>query len=173
MSCKPPCKTQTVEDFKNSVVAKLQPVADSMRCLTAEFGLRPYIVRILRTRWSLGERGRGVPVITSILTLEPTPAVTGLGSLGEILRQVGLDEQGSVSLSGISGSYTEEELFGQDPPPNDDEELFWEIEFLASGKPIKRRFTLFGAPERRMGKLDWAVTLQRARRDRDEQGDLT
>jgi hypothetical protein len=154
----------------------LIPVADNLRDLLTQFGMRPYRVRIVRVQWSNDARGSGTPVVVAENHLLPTPKLTGLDGITEVLNPVGLDETGSVLISGISGRYTEENLRGIDDDGTviaDNEEVFYEIEYITpSGQPtFRRRFQLRGAPAYFAGRFQWQVTLERTRQDRRRNGD--
>jgi hypothetical protein len=154
----------------------LIPVADNLRDLFTQFGLRPYRVKVVRVQWSDGARDQGTPIVVAENHLLPTPKMTGLDGVSEVLNPVGLDEQGSVVISQISGRYTEENLRGMDDdgtPIADNEEFFYEVEFISeSGQPtFRRRFQLRGAPAYFAGKFEWQITLERTREDRARNGD--
>jgi hypothetical protein len=162
--------------MRESLVSKLVPTADKVRDLATKFGLRPYIVRIVRLRWSGGTRGRGIPSVLSETAILPTPRVFDIASQQEVTTPVGLDEFGTITVGEISGEYTEEDLFGQDSAGEipQDVSVFWEVEFpRPDGEPArKRRFTISGAPEWRPGNLEWRVTLVRAREERTRKGEV-
>jgi hypothetical protein len=155
----------------------LLPVADKLRDLLSVFGMRPYTVKIVRVQWSGGSRGLGMPNLIpgSEFLLLPTPKMTDLAGVQEIVQPVGLDEVGSILVTQISGQLTEEQLRGIDddgtPIPND-QEIFWEVEFLRSDglSGQKRRFQLRAAPQFFAGKFQWQVTLEKAHEDRARDG---
>lgn len=169
----------------------LVPVIDGVRDLLTSFGLRPYIFRVVKIRWSGSRRGYGQPYIVSTQDILPTPKVTDLSGMTEIATPVGLDEVGSVLVTQISGRFTDEffrfaSVDGVEPEPN--EEIFYEIEFPqvsgntslspptstvpGGGKPgDKRRFALRGAPMYFASKYYWQLRLERTRSDRAENGD--
>jgi hypothetical protein len=164
-------------DLKSTLQRKLIPTADKLRDILTKFGMRPYTVKIFRVKWSGGARGVGTPYIIqgSELHLLPTPKMTDLNAVQEIVQPVGLDEIGSIQVSQISGQFTEEQLRGlgpdgSEPPP--DEEVFYEIEFLRSdGLPgQRRRFQLRGAPQYYAGRFQWIIQLEKAHEDRSRAG---
>ena len=168
--------TPTADKLKKTLAQKFIPLADQLRDLAVKFGLRPYIVRIVRVRWAGVYRGEGACMVEQELTILPTPLVTDMGGEATITTPVGMDEFGQVIVSEISGRFTEDELRfvsaeGKEPEPN--EEVFYEIEFpRLDGKPsAKRRFMLAGVPDYRAGKLQWQIRLERMRDDRFRNGD--
>jgi hypothetical protein len=162
-------------ELKRTLAQRLIPVADRLRDLFTRFGLRPYKVRIVRIRWTGGSRGVGTPLVERELDLLPTPLVQDLSTMTEIVQPIGLDEIGMISVSEISGRFKEDELRFLDAsgrPPDDDEEVFYEIEFpLPNGTSIKRRFYLRAAPHYFASRFQWQVRLEKAHEDRDRIGD--
>ena len=164
--------------MRRSLTQSLIPVADKLRGLLVQFGQRPYNISIIRTKWSGGERGVGAEILISQTYLDPTPRITDLTGVNEIASPAGLAEQGSILLSRISGSMTEEALRGLDPAGNSipqDEQFFYEIEFPhpQNGSPsTRRRFTYSSAPYFDAPGLQWRVELVKQRDDREYNGDL-
>jgi hypothetical protein len=164
-------------DFAKTLAAQLIGVADSLRDLRVSFGLRPYNVRIIRTRWTSAMRGIGDEFITFEMILLPTPNVRDLSTLTEIVLPVGLDETGGVLVNEISGRYSEQTLRGLDStgaPIGKNENIFYEIEFprLDGGPSEKRRFSLRSAPMYRADKFDWQIRLEKSNENRTPQGVL-
>jgi hypothetical protein len=176
MPARPTYTDPSTLQFGKTLAQKLIPVADRVRDLFTKFGMRPYKVRVVRVRWSSGQRGVGTPVIEAALDLLPTPLVQDLTTMTEIVQPIGLDEVGVISVSEISGRFTDAQLRvmkedGQAPGP--DEEVFYEIEFpKPDGSSDKRRFYLRAAPHYFAGKFYWQVRLEKAHADRQENGDL-
>lgn len=155
----------------------LVPVADSLRNLYSTFGLRPYVVRLIKTRWSGGRRGVGAESIVSETPILPTPLIADLTSLQQINTPIGLDEFGEVGLTEVSGAYTEDFLRGHDTegrPPAVDEQFYYEVEFPppctgATGE--RRRFAMRAAPMYQSSRFQWSLRLERQRQDRTRTGD--
>jgi hypothetical protein len=152
-------------------------VADSMRDIYTQLGLRTYSVRIIRTGWTGGRRGVGIEFIKEQIDILPTPKISSLDEVVEILQPVGLDEVGAINLSEISGRFTEDDLLGRIPngiPLDKDEQIFYEIEFpRADGiSGVKRRFIPRSAPYYNASYLQWSVRLEKTREDRGRNGDL-
>lgn len=151
-------------------------LADSLRDLLTRFGLRTYKVTIVRVEWTGGKRGRGVPVILSEKTILPTPKISNLDALSAVVQSVGLEELGSIELSQISGSFTEEDLYGTDSdgePIPANQEFFYEVEFFphSGGPSQKRRFFPTSAPTYMPGRLQWSIRLEKSNEDRTRAGD--
>lgn len=164
------------EDLKCTLARKLIPVVDRIRDLNTQFGLRPYIVRIIRTRWSGGQRGDGVENVVYEAPILPTPLISDLSGLTEIVQPVGLDEVGAIVVSEVSGSYTEDYLLGRGSAGESipaDEQFYYEIEFPRPGNQPgeRRRFFPRSAPTYQPARFQWTVTLERSHEDRSRSGE--
>ncbi len=165
----------TAASLGHSLAQKLIPTADKIRDLYAKFGLRPYMVRIVKTGWSAGARGKGIENVTVVRELLPVPLVLDIGTLTEILQPIGLDEVGGIQVTQISGTLTEEDLRGLDSagnPPGKNEQVFYEIEFPKDGDNARRRFVLRGAPYYQADKFSWSIRLERQHVDRTTNGSV-
>jgi hypothetical protein len=151
-------------------------LADDLRDLLTQFGLRSYRVSTLRIQWSGGKRGKGTPTIVEERPILPTPKITALDGLLGVIQNVGLDETGSLEVSQISGTYSEDQLRGFDSdgtgiPP--DQEFLWEVEFFPTEGPSKkRRFFPKTAPNYKAGALQWTIRLEKANDDRSRNGEV-
>lgn len=177
MACKRKFTKLSGTQLANTFASSLIETADSLRDLYVQFGLRSYQVSIIRTAWTGGKRGIGTEYIKHELELLPTPKVNSFSSLSEILQPVGLDEVGSVSLSEISGRFTEDELLGRDKiglPLAKDEQVFYEIHYPRSdGNPgVRRRFVVKGAPYYSASSLEWTIDLEKSHEDRARDSSL-
>lgn len=162
--------------LKGTLARCLIPVVDSLRDLRVKFGLRPYLVRIIRTKWTVDERGEGVEFVLHEFPILPTPRVSDLTALTTEVQSIGLDESGSVLLTEVSGRYTEDQLRGLDvdgSPVPDDENIFYEIEFpRVDGKPSeRRRFVLRSAPTYLPGEFQWQLRLEQSHEARGRSGE--
>jgi hypothetical protein len=160
-----------------TLARRLTSTADSLRDLYTAFGLRPYRVKLVKTRWSEGVRGHGVEEVSLERLIEPTPLVLDLSALQEIVQPVGLDEIGTIRLEQVSGRYTEDTLRGYDDqgnPPGPDEQFYYEIEFPVPGDSdgVRRRFFLRSAPMYFADKFQWVLVLERSHEDRARNGDV-
>ena len=174
----PPFTRLTPPQMRRTLGQALLPVADTLRNLLTDFGLSPYTVKLIFTRWSTGERGEGVEIVISEMPIVPTPKITDLTAVTTILTASGLAEQGEIMLSKISGTYTEEQLRGIWPdgrPTDGDTQFFYEIQFneVQTGVPgERRRFFPTSAPYFDAPALQWRVNLRKQRDDRTRSGDL-
>lgn len=162
--------------LNKTLARRFIPLADKLRDMMTKFGLRPYKVRIMRVKWSGGMRGVGAAFVTNELHLLPTPLISDLNTLTDVVEVVGLTEVGSIQLSEVSGRFSEDELMGRDEDGNPvpaDEEFFYEVEFPRSdGKAsTRRRFYMRSPPQYHAGKLQWTIRLEKASEDRDRTGD--
>jgi hypothetical protein len=167
----------------SSLGQDLIDTADSIRDIATEFGLRPYEVSLIMTRWSGGQgmdikRGIGAEVIISTIPLLPTPLLTDMTGVAQINTPVGLDEFGEVLLTEVSARYREEQLRGLGPngePIEKNVQFYYEIEFpppqFADRDGQRRRFTIKGAPMYFADKFQWQIRLERQRGDRQRNGD--
>lgn len=160
-------------DLSKTLAQKLIPVADFLRDLRTRFGMRPYEVHVIRTKWTGGERGVGEEYVDSDVTILPTPRIMDMSALQEIVHPVGLDEVGQVTLDEVSGRYTDDQLRGHHDdgtPPTEDENVFYEVVFPLpdgkSGNVDRRRFFPTSAPHYSAGKFEWWVRLERSHPDR-------
>jgi hypothetical protein len=164
----------TRESLLHSLGQDLVCLVDQARDVRVELGLRPYVVRMVRTRWTGGARGRGQEVVTSVQPILPVPKVSDLTALTEVLTSVGVSEQGGVMVTEISGAYTEDQLLGKQPGgvlPERDEKFYWEVEYVGPGGGELRRFTVRGAPTYLAEKFQWTVQLERADQGRSRAGE--
>jgi hypothetical protein len=179
---KPGCGPERFTDFRGGGIAdtlaqELVPVADELRDLRVQFGLRPYMVHVVRTRWSGGRRGVGQEVVVSDTAILPTPLISDLTGLGLTVTPAALDEVGQITLSEVSGAYTEDQLLGWSDAgerPGPDEQVFYEVEFLlpGGGPGERRRFSTRSAPYYQADRFQWVMTLARASDARSRTGEL-
>ena len=167
----------TGNTIRGSLVRRLIPTADKLRDLYTKFGLRAYSVRIIRTRWSGGSRGMGVESVSFTRLVEPTPKVSALDALTATVTGIGRMDEGTLYVTEISGTYTEEMLRGVDDDgtePGADEDVYWEVEFVRpDGKEgERRRFVPSAVPAYDPGGLQWSVTLVRQQQSRARNGEV-
>ncbi len=153
----------------------LAGVADDLRQLYTDFGLRPYRVVSVVVAWSGGAIGRGNASVVSERELLPTPFVD-LRPVRSVMRTGGRVEEGEATLREVSPRYTEEDirtLFHQHPLPRG-HEGFLEVRVDArDGNHVRhRRFTVQGVPYRKAAAFDWTVRMSRQRADRTPDGKL-
>lgn len=161
-----------------SLVQHLGCVADVVRDIKTALGAREYRVALVWVRWSGGSRGHGHDDVVHTETIMPTPKVSDVGALSQELKQIGLEEVGSVTVSEISPSYDEDVLMGLGGPVTGDEipediTFFWEITHVRSaGRTVKRRFFPSSAPSKDSTAFQWAIRLVRSSEDRSREGYL-
>jgi hypothetical protein len=153
------------------LIANLSKVADNIRGIAGNMGLRPYEVRIITARWTGGYRGEGVPEVVDILLLEPTPLIESISNIDQRLEAFGLDDVGSIQISEISLRYNEDILLGRDAQGNDpaeDTEVFYEVSLRTSVQtdPVLRRFTPTSTPTYDPDNLQYTLRLASARGER-------
>jgi hypothetical protein len=168
----------TSSQLAASLAQDLVPVADSIRDLATEFGLRPYKVTLVRTRWSGPVRNQGVESAVDEFVLVPTPLLTDMSGVAQINTAIGLDEFGEVLLQEISPTVREDQLRGHGPngePIAPNENFYYEVEFPPPGfidvDGTRRRFTIKGTPMYFADRFEWQVRLERQRGDRKRNGD--
>lgn len=178
MSCKTPkdgpFTRQDCHSLVGSLAHTLIPVVDQMRDLRVQFGFRPYVVRLIHTRWLGARRGQGSEQVMVSFDLLPVPKISSLTSLTEVLQPGGLDEEGGIEVSEISGRYTEEQLRGwfDGPSVDPNEQVYYEVEFLGQCERSDiRRFHLRSVPNYEPERFAWSLRLERARVDRDHMGE--
>lgn len=149
---------------------------DRARDMKTRAGLRPYSVAIVRVR-SAGarRRGDGITDVVHEWPILPTPKMGDLTGLQEVVASDQLREMGTILLSEISLTYSEDVLLGRGPdgsPIPSDEVVFYEVRFLDSqGRETqRRRFVPASAPFARSETAEWVITLARAPIDRDRRG---
>lgn len=167
----------TARQASQTLARRFVPLADSLRDMLTKFGLRTYRVSMVRIAWSGSRRGYGVASVVSEEVMLPTPKITPIDSLAQIIQPVGGQELGQLELSGISGRYTEEKLLGTSEdgtPIPSNEEFFYEIEFFphTEGPSIKRRFIPRAPAGYNPGRLQWTLKLERSFDQRERNGDV-
>lgn len=162
----PPAFTQVTGDMLAKTIGrKLIPVIDAARDIKVMLGLRPYTVKLVKTRWQGGKRGAGPETVVSVFEILPVPMISDLTSLRQVVNASSWDEAGGLFLSEISGAYTEDQLRGLGSggqPAGQDEQFYYEIEFHAPGVQAERRRCVpASAPTYQAGKFQWLISLER------------
>jgi len=159
-----------------SLSRRLIRVADRMRDLRVRFGFRPYVVHMVRTRWPSGLRGKGPEVLVSDDVLLPVPLISDLTGLALTADAAIFKEMGSIVLSEVSGTYTENMLRGLGGDGNsipEDESFWYEVEFKAGTESAeRRRFSIRSAPTYQASRFQWLITLYAAAQGRGRDGEL-
>lgn len=175
------CVFTPLEDVAGStLIDSLVATVDCARDLYTSLGMRSYQVSLVWTRWSGGERGVGQEFVIETQDILPIPKMAGLGGVAIELKELGSNEQGSVTLSEISLRYAEDLLMGRGGPVPlgqpipFDVSFYWEIALPlgASGQALRRRFTPSGAAERKAGSFEWTIRLVETEGARRRDGGL-
>ena len=152
---------------------RLSGMWDRARDMYSRAGLRPYTVTIIRARTLGGaaRRGDGPTDIMAEWPVLPTPKLGDTNGIQEIVDADQLRELGTVTLSEISLTYTEDVLLGRGwngTPVPAQERVYWEIAFIDLHlRPTqRRRFVVAGQPFPDVANASWVVTLERAPEDR-------
>lgn len=187
------------EEASRTLVARLAPTIDRLRQRFTTFGVRPYQVFLVWTRWTGPERGEGTERILKRTPILPSPLVEDLTSISLQFVSAGTIPVGSVRITEISALYAQDVLMGLTVPPDPEAkraafvagrpppvesiaadevlepyEFFWEIVEdgrTNQGRPPRRsRFRPLSAPFRRADKVDWAIVLERVSEDMERDG---
>jgi hypothetical protein len=152
-------------------------VEDRAREIESRLGFRPYTVHVVRVRFAGGRRGDGPSEVVQDVPILPVPDIFGLDGVTRVVTAAQVLEQGSITVAGISGRYTERHLEGRaedGSPPSSAERTFWEVTFLIGDDTCpagqRRRFQVVGVPGYNASKGAWSVTLERAQQDRTREG---
>jgi len=160
---------------EESLANCLGAVADDLRQLYTDFGLRPYRLFSIVTAWSGGEHGRGEERLVSETELLPTPRVS-LASLRGSLSDGGLRERGNLRVDQISPRYTEEDIYAifhlHPLPPQFTGWLEVREDARDGAYPPRRRFTVAGVPARSADQFWWEVDLVQQDPARNRLGQL-
>ena len=159
-------------DPARSLVEQLGEVADGIRQLYTDFGLRPYEIRSVIIRWSGGERHRGIPEVISATPLLPTPLIQNIEQLSEELRPSGTVERGIVRLTEISPRYTRDDimvLFPRALAPGEEHFIEATIDDR-DGLTMRLRYVISGIPELEADQFQWAVRMIKQDEDRTRDG---
>jgi hypothetical protein len=159
-------------------------VADEIRQLNTDFGLRPYRVFLVHQQWTGPARGMGEPREISRVELLPTPEVADMTATGRSLHAIGLVEDGSLKLSEISARYTEDELLGRTPDVRDpllprtgkkNVEFYYEVvhQRRRDDPAARRRYVPDAAADLKPGQFGWTVHLKKQQGDAARDGGLS
>ena len=172
------CKTGPIldQEYKDTLLGEfMDGCIDDIRQLAADVGARPYRVFLVRTRWSGRERGSGVESVISEDEVIPTPKVE-MGGLQRQMLDIGMDEQGTATVTEISPRYLENQLTGQLPNGEEipgNETFYWEISLSRGDSDSNRRsrYMIQGVPIYEATRLQWTARLVRAGSDREASGE--
>jgi len=164
------------KDYKQTLLGELADCVDCWREISSELGARPYRTYLVKTRWTGSRRGEGIEKVIDEHEIWPSPKVDPVSSIQQQLQDIGLDEVGTLQISEISPSYTEDRLMGRSEKGKSiaqNESFYWELCFQRDNpleRTKRRRFMVTGVPSYEAGRLQWTVRLVRAGTDRDANG---
>lgn len=94
------------------IAERLQPTVDRLRARYTTFGLRPYRVFMVWTRWSGSERGEGNERLVGSVEIVPRPKVDDLTRVSLSPFSAGILPVGSLAISQVSALLTADNLKG-------------------------------------------------------------
>lgn len=158
-----------------SLANSLGALADDLRQMYTDFGLRPYRLFSIVTEWSGGEYGRGEERLVSEVEMLPTPRVSLAGLRGS-LSDGGLRERGTLRVDQISPRYTEDDIYSlfhcHPLPPKYTGWIEMREDARDGDAPPRRRFVVIGTPARMADKFEWQVDLTQQDPSRNRLGRL-
>jgi len=160
---------------ERSLADEFGPVADEMRQLLTDSGMRPYRVFAVVVEHSGGEEGRGNARVVSEVELLPTPLVSQRGVRTK-LGPGGKSDRGFATISEVSTRYTEEQLQRSFhvKPITEGVEAFYEVRLDArDGKnAARRRYALRDVPELDQENFQWVLRVSPQDQKRSPSGEL-
>lgn len=168
--------------WEQSLASRLVPVVDRISQLRTRFGLRPYRVFLVHIMWTGGRSGRGDAQVISRREILPTPRVTDMTGTTQIMRSIGLSEEGGILIDQISVKYAEDDLTGRTPDMADpaqpltgrpDVEFAYEVQEwrTAVPEPARRYYVPSSVPMLSKGGFQWKVVLTKRDYNPSRQGD--
>lgn len=154
-------------------------LADKLRQLGTKFGIRSKRVFLVWTQFSGNERGEGDEEIVKRLEILPTPKVIDLTSVSLNPFSAGKYPVGSIRVTEISLTLTQDDLAGTKGPWADqqttvpeDWDFFWLVQEDGRGDnpPAETRYRLAATPNRKEGNVCWEVVLERTAEDLTRSG---
>lgn len=145
--------------------------------LKTRFGIAPYRVFLLWSKWSGTERGEGKEQLVHREELLPTPIVE-YGGIQFDGSNIGRLQTGFVTLKEVVVTYTADVLQGLKLPENHENVLpepwdfCYEIVEDDRGDPNPKRakFRLAKVPFRDAGNVQWVISLERMTEDNQRDG---
>jgi hypothetical protein len=186
---------------RSTLAHRLGHVADRLRQIATDKGVRPYRTFLVWVRWSGRERGEGVEHEIGRVELLPAPKVENLDNVAYRFFSGGILPAGSIRVSRISVYYTADQLTGlavpnaqflehNEPPhrssalalprkPSDRQlpeplEFYWEVAEDGRGDapPERTKYRLAATPYRNAAAIAWEVLLERVSVDENRDGTL-
>ena len=149
---------------------RLTGQVDRLRQFSTKFGLRPYRVFLVWTRFDGEERGEGTERLLAKVEILPTPKVGELTSLQNLGFSAGSLSTGSLRVDNISSGFTLAQLTGLQVPGQGqqadmpaDVDFFYELVEDGRGgdRPVPLRMRLAAQPVRLPGNVSWTVVLEK------------
>lgn len=159
-------RQQSAVDPGWSLVDGFGSMADDLRQVAVDMGLRPYRVWVVAVEWSGEAPGKGTARVVQDFELLPTPIVD-LRGLRSDFKAGGKAERGSAKIQEISPRYSEAEISGLFHVKRG-REVFIEIAHDSRDPEpqARRRFGIRGVPYRNTDNFCWDVGLEREVGDR-------
>lgn len=163
---------------KRSLAHRLGARADRLRQFNTRFGIRPYRVFLVWTRYGGQERGEGAERLVARVELLPTPKVVDLSSIALTGMAAGVIGIGTLRVSEISTCYTQDTLAGKFIPEYHEDRIPEPFDFcyevVEDGRgdplPVRGKYRLAAVPFRDAAKLQWTVLLERVAEDNHRDG---
>lgn len=176
----PKIRPLTPGEARNTIAHRFAKVADKLRQLNTNFGIRPYRVFLVWQLWNGSERYEGDPVQTIECELLPTPLVATLDAVALDPRSAGVLPMGMMRLSEVSvDRYTRDRLRGIDIPGLGRFEhipqlwsFFYEVREDGRGDcpPWRMKYKLANEPHRMADNMMWQFGIERISEDRERDG---
>jgi hypothetical protein len=159
-------------EARATLANRLTRIADRIRQFSTSFGLRPYRVFLVWSRFDGEERGEGNEREVQRTEILPTPRISSLTSLQNMAYGAGVLSTGTLQVDLISPSIPQSALDGTRVPsvgqdlgdyPND-LDFWWEIRFdqrTVEDIPVPLRFRLSATPVLLPGQVGWSVVLEK------------
>lgn len=168
---------------KRTLAARFAPLADRMRQLNTNMGVRPYRVWLVWTKFGGDERGAGTERVVRRKEILPTPKVVEL-DVTFASYAAGTAGDGDLKLEEVSAQFRYDELRGTPCPTGDEEtveqpyDFYYEVQLddrqEGPGHPNQRnRYRLKGQPWLRPGMVMWSLILENASADAQRDGTPT
>lgn len=164
-------------EAQRTLAHRLAPRVDRLRQLNTRFGLRPYRVFLVWTKFGGAERGEGDENLIKREELLPTPKVTDLNAVSKTLYTVGVLPVGTIRVEEISATYTADFLEGKIIEPGkpipQPYSFFYEVvedDRGGTAQTERAKYRIAMKPFRMPGKVQWTITLERMSDDLDRDG---
>lgn len=175
----PKVRALTGEQARRSLASRLSPIADKLRQIAVDKGLRPYRVALVWTKFGGEAEGEGTEREVKRVEILPTPKVVNLDSITFNQFHPGMFPIGSIRVERVSASFSDDLLRGLVvPSPEDLVPQPWTFSYEVfldgrhEGQPPQRwRFRLLSQPFLQPGKEGWTLMLARVNADPNRAGE--